>query len=58
MAEEARSSGDRREPGDAARPIGRMEATVVRFDAVRLPSGLYTHRTSKVVIPVRVPEPA
>ena len=27
------------------------DADAVRFEVVRLPSGMYTHRTAKVVIP-------
>ena len=34
----------------------RTEAAAVRFDVVRLPSGMYAHRTSKVVIPVTAPK--
>jgi hypothetical protein len=58
MAEEASRDGGNRKRADEPRSRGRMEVTVVRFDAIRLPSGLYTHRTTKVVIPVPEPQHA
>ena len=45
---------DPRSGGEAKRKQGekkRLEIAVVRFDSVRLPSGMFTHRTAKVIIP-------
>jgi hypothetical protein len=34
----------------------RLDIAVVRFDSVRLPSGMFTHRTAKIVIPAEKPD--
>ena len=36
----------------------RLDIAVVRFDSVRLPSGMYTHRTAKVIIPASRKRPS
>ena len=42
-----RSGGDPQPKQDKER----LDIEVVRFDSVRLPSGMFTHRTAKVIIP-------
>lgn len=41
---------------EESKPKRRADVEVVRFDSKRMESGLYRHRQTKVVLPVKEPE--